>query len=300
MEYPIIIRATDEVNFEMINNQLTSNANTGESEYSLFEHLKNKNLPVYKNQLINHFTPDILVYDKKIKLLIDIEIDEPYSKSGIPRHYIGFSSDQEKNLFFEKNGIHIIRFSERQVVSNLNICYLIVDLFIKSMKEPKYETTLKHWCRRISEPRWTKEYSKLLLQNKARDVYPFNIIFENDSINIIKIGKPINFFTDPVLSELSTDDTIEIPTLVNRIKNLSTGELGFSYYGIPFTNSEYNGRSQEITKVRFVLKDNFEYPYFEKYFFERIIFNDHDSECVPFMIVKTGQNHNSNYVILIK
>jgi very-short-patch-repair endonuclease len=300
MEFPIIIRATQEARSELFDKHLSSKTNIGESEYELFEHLQNKKLPVFTNPFINPYTPDILILDKNMKLLIDIEIDEPYSKSGKPTHYIGNEFDNKRNLFFNKNGIHIIRFSEKQVVSNVNICYLIIDLFIKSLKDSKTESTLKLYCKKISEPKWTKKHSEFLCQNRARDIYPFDIIFENESKNIYKIDKPVNFFIDPVLRELSTDNIIEIPTLINRIKNRSTDEVGFSYYGLHFSNSEYNGNSQEITKVRLVLKDGFEYPYFEKHFLERIFFNDKSYECMPFMIVKSGPNHNSRDIKLLK
>lgn len=300
MEYPIIIRATQEPRSELFDKHLGSEPNKGESEDEFFKYLKNKNLPVFINQFINPYAPDILFLDKKLMLLIDIEIDEPYSKSGVLTHYFGNEFDNKRNLFLSKIGIHIIRFSEKQVICFVNVCCLIIDLFIKSLKEPKYEFTLEFWRKKISEPQWTKKKSELLFHNKARDLYPFDIIFEKESKNILKIDKPMNHFTDKVLREISINDIIEIPILINRIKNQSTNEVGFSYYGLHFSNSEYAVCKQENTTVRLVMKCDFEYPFFEKHFSERILFNDKSYECMPFIIVKSGPNNYSRDVKFIQ
>jgi len=300
MEFPIIIRATKEPRSEMFLKSLSSKANKGESEYELFEFLQNKKVPVFANQFINPYNPDILIIDKNLKLLIDIEIDEPYSKSGKPTHFIGNDFDIKRNLFLNEKGVHIIRFSEKQIFTNLNLCYLIIDLFIKSLKDHKNESALKYWCKEISEPQWTKKQSELLCQNRARDIYPFDIIFAKEPIHKIMIDIPVDFYINPILKVLSTDDIIEIPTLVNRIKNHSTEEICYSYYGLHFSNSEYNGNCQELTTVRIVNKDSFEYPYFDKYFRNRIQFNDKSYECIPFIIIKSGTNDDSRDIKLIE
>ncbi|OFY71466.1 MAG: hypothetical protein A2Y71_02565 [Bacteroidetes bacterium RBG_13_42_15] len=301
MEYPIIIRAILEPSIDLFAKNLSSKANTGDNEYAIFEILKDKKLPVYTNHYIKPYNPDIVVLDKNNRLIIDIEIDEPYSNSGDPTHYLGNNHDTKRNSFFYEKGIHIIRFSEKQVVNHANICYLIIDLFIKSLNDSKCESTLKHWCKKISEPQWTKEYSKLLGQNKSRKQYPFDIVFSKEDIHIKKIINPLDYFITPVLKELSTDDKIEIPTIINHIKNHSTGEVGFSYFGLHFSNSEYSGESTELTKeVRKVFKESIEYPFFEKYFLERIQFIDNENVCLPIIIVKEGHNHSSYVLELLK
>jgi very-short-patch-repair endonuclease len=300
MEFPIIIRAIQEPRLEMFDRYLGHKVNKGESEYDLFEYLRNKKLPVFANQFINPYFPDILILNKKQKFLIDIELDEPYSKLGKPTHYIGNDLDNKRNRFLNDKGVHIIRFSEKQVISNVNLCYLIIDLFIKSLKDLQNESTLLYWCNKISEPQWTRKQSELLCQNRAREIYPFDIIFEEEPIHKIKIDKPMEYLIDPVLKVLSTDDIIEIPTLINRIKNNLTKEIGFSYYGLHFSNSEYNGNCQELTKVRIVQKDSYDFPFFEKYFHERILFRDKNYECIPFMIIKSGPNHDSCDIKLLK
>lgn len=300
MHFPKIIIATKEPELKMFEKYPSPPRKKGESEYLLFEHLQKRKLPVFQNLYLNPYSLDILFMEKKNKLIIDIEIDEPYEKElGKPVHYIENDLDYIRDKFMIEKGINVIRFSEKQVISNINICYLIIDYFIKSLTDFKNESALKHWCNKISEPKWSKNQSELLFQNRARDIYPFDIIFESTPVHKIKINKPINFFTDPVLKVLSTDDIIEIPTLINRIINHSTKEVGFSYYGLHFSNSEYHGNCQELTKVRIIKKDSLEYPFFEKYIRERIQFIDKNYDCIPFMIIKSGPNHDSNDIKLI-
>jgi len=51
------------------------------------------------------YYPDICYTDKKSNLCIDIEIDEPYSLSGEPTHYIESDNDLNRNnKFLSKDG----------------------------------------------------------------------------------------------------------------------------------------------------------------------------------------------------
>jgi very-short-patch-repair endonuclease len=301
MEYPIIIRAKKEPPLDLFAKDLSSKANKGENENIIFDLLKENKLPVYSNHFINPYHPDIVIIDKENKLLIDIEIDEPYSYDGELTHYFENECDSERNLYFHEKGIHIIRFSERQVVNHPKSCFRIIDLFIKSLTDPKQELTLKNSCKRISEPRWTKELSNLLHQNKSRRQYPYDIIFPKKDINIKKIDKSIDYFINPVLKEISEDDMLVLPAIVNRVKNYSTGEIGFSYFGLRYSNSDYVGLCTELSnEVSIVLEYSDEYPFFEKYFLERIRFLDNDNVCLPIIIIKKGPNRDSFVIELLK
>ena len=85
-------------------------------EYKLSQYFKNL---LIRNVQKNNYKPDyILVSDNK-DVIIDIEVDEPYSfKESKPIHFIG--KDDERDSFFIKEGWDIIRFSESQVVNHPN------------------------------------------------------------------------------------------------------------------------------------------------------------------------------------
>lgn len=66
------------------------------------------------------YEPDIVLFDKKINLYIDIEIDEPYDGYyRYPTHYIDFEDESKhdyiRDLFFTESGWIVIRFTEKQV-----------------------------------------------------------------------------------------------------------------------------------------------------------------------------------------
>jgi len=49
-----------------------------------------------------------------------------------------------------------------------------------------------------------------------------------------------------------------------------------------------------------VFKECIEYPFFEKYFLERILFIDNENVCLPIIIVKEGHNHSSYVLEFLK
>lgn len=66
------------------------------------------------------YEPDIVLFDKCLKLYIDIEIDEPYDGYyRYPTHYINpedeVKQDNIRDLFFTESGWIVIRFTEKQV-----------------------------------------------------------------------------------------------------------------------------------------------------------------------------------------
>ena len=66
------------------------------------------------------YEPDIVLFDKRLNLYIDIEIDEPYDGYfRYPTHCIRDEEDQKqddiRDLFFTESGWIVIRFTEKQV-----------------------------------------------------------------------------------------------------------------------------------------------------------------------------------------
>ena len=103
-----------------------SKARRGAAEAAFWEHL-NHHFPdkvhVGKALTIPNFahpyTPDLAYIDPIANLYIDIEIDEPYTKTrnGYKlKHYQGSRSDQRRDRFFLDRGWVVIQLSEEQVV----------------------------------------------------------------------------------------------------------------------------------------------------------------------------------------
>lgn len=69
-----------------------------------------------------HYTPDFAYIDRYSNLYIDIEVDEPYNRSGAPIHYVGLTKQQVRDGHFLHRGWLVIRFSEEQVVCHAQSC----------------------------------------------------------------------------------------------------------------------------------------------------------------------------------
>jgi hypothetical protein len=84
----------------------------------IFEY--NKNFDEYDFSYLNYeslksnnaYVPDFIFIHKKSKLVIDIEIDEPYHMSTIT-HYLSNLHDIKRNTYFSERGLVTIRFSRR-------------------------------------------------------------------------------------------------------------------------------------------------------------------------------------------
>lgn len=71
----------------------------------------------------HRYEPDLVYRDANI--CVDIEIDEPYSGSGHPTHFLkedGTNVDAVRNQHFVGAGWHVIRFSEQQMFCHTKSC----------------------------------------------------------------------------------------------------------------------------------------------------------------------------------
>lgn len=115
------------------------------------------------------YYPDIFI---KIKVgsntaYIDIEIDEPYSLSLEPIHYIG--SDNLRNNCFKKNNWIVVRFAEEQIVSFPDECselILSITTYLNSGGTEKISD-----CKNIKIPQWTLNESRQMMRNNYRYSY---------------------------------------------------------------------------------------------------------------------------------
>ena len=122
------------------------------------------------NILGNHldsYYPDFTFVCKKTGLHIDVEIDEPYTlKDKKPIHYIG-SNDNKRNKFFLEQNWCVIRFSEKQIVQQPELCIELIKSFLSAIhnKSENYEINLK------KDKRWNYEEALVMSYNDSRNIY---------------------------------------------------------------------------------------------------------------------------------
>lgn len=111
--------------------------------------------------------PDFIYHDKEKKILIDIEVDEPYAFPEMePIHYL--DKDIDRNQYFRENNWFIIRFAEEQVITKPILCAEVISNLIKGIETLQLDTinssvpTIK---------KWTYEEAILMAKDEYRKVY---------------------------------------------------------------------------------------------------------------------------------
>ncbi|QZK99442.1 hypothetical protein K5L04_06810 [Flavobacterium psychrophilum] len=104
---------------------------------------------------LNSFSyyPDFVFICENTSLHIDIEIDETYSLiDKTPIHYIDSNDDERNDCFIENNWI-VVRFSESQILNNVDNCIKTIESIVNSINNKSLSIN-------ISVPkasRWTYE-----------------------------------------------------------------------------------------------------------------------------------------------
>lgn len=147
-----------------------------------------------EDEIISHYYyPDIIVMDEESKVIIDVEIDEPYSNSnGQPTHFINirskrnsevWCSDHTRDDFFASIGIWTVRLAEEQVALYPDKCVELLKSIINSWKTTplgKVDITLP-----LLE-RWTHDDAIVLSKQGHRQTYSWQLT--DTKPNKIKFG----------------------------------------------------------------------------------------------------------------
>ena len=118
------------------------------------------------------YEPDIVIFDKKRNLYIDIEIDEPYD--GYYRYATHnyrakdtFKQDNIRDLFFTESGWIVIRFTERQIELQPHECLRYIRQVINSI----CKNSLAQNINIEYEEQWNENQSIQWQKNKYRENY---------------------------------------------------------------------------------------------------------------------------------
>ena len=127
---------------------------------------------VHIDTTISGYYPDIMVSTQN-GVFIDIEIDEPYEMTSRKEiHYIG-CDDEERNARIAKKGWMIIRFSEKQVMTNCFSCTKMVRNLVNIIDEGDLQAVddLITITETIKDKRWRKEDARMMSINNYRRTY---------------------------------------------------------------------------------------------------------------------------------
>ncbi len=170
-----------------VNNRLKSNeksiANPGKSESFFLNHLRQ-----HFGNSVNFgcaYWPDGFTYpySSDIELIlsnglgIQIEIDEPYycdreKNKKIPHHCCDKDRDMNRDRYFIECGWIVIRFSERQVVTDpQGCCGVIAAEVLKLTQDRSWSSTAKKGKTLRLDPQWSWQDAQKMADRQARIPY---------------------------------------------------------------------------------------------------------------------------------
>lgn len=135
------------------------------------------------------YEPDIVLFDKKLNLYIDIEIDEPYDGYyRYPTHFINpedeSKQDNVRDLFFTESGWIVMRFTEKQVHCETNHCIE----YIKSILNTLYNRSFAIDSFIQKERQWDYnlciQWQKIYYREKYLGIERFHKQYSNLEIEI--------------------------------------------------------------------------------------------------------------------
>lgn len=214
------------------------------------------------------YEPDIVLFDKKRNLYIDIEIDEPYDGYyRYPTHCIKLGKLEEeqnvfkeeikqddiRDLFFTESGWIVIRFTEKQVHLQSNECIDFVRNVVNSICNFNYSTTPN--CN--IENQW----------NENQCIQWQKINYREKYLGIDKFRKQYNFKE----IEIDIKDNESIENIINRTKkynfNAVDSEIAFDKETHKYINSKDETGNAEFISVTTLIERFFPFDlkrYIEK------------------------------------
>ena len=154
------------------------------------------------------YEPDIVLFDKSLNLYIDIEIDEPYDGYyRYPTHYVNpedeINQDNIRDLFFTESGWVVIRFTEKQVHSQVNEC---ID-HIKNVLNSIYNRAFTNDVKCEMEHQW--DYNQCIQWQK--------FYYREKYLGIDSFQKQHSFKK----IEIDTDENESIESIIQRTKKFN-------------------------------------------------------------------------------
>ena len=149
---------------------------------------------------LNFYYPDLLLVDNVSNLIIDIEIDEPYTYVGTdckpkPLHYLDFDvelgdcNDTGRDEFFTGTDILVVRFAEEQIVNYADDCLDLIKRIIDRVKTYDGHKPIdfpralfRDWKDAMYVDRWTADKAMEMAVLKFREKYLHRELCKNVEI----------------------------------------------------------------------------------------------------------------------
>lgn len=180
-------------------------------EEVVFYELLNKNISLkfklYQKVILDSigYYPDISYIDKRSNTFIDIEIDEPYSRSGELTHYIESRKDSFRDKKFIQNGWNVLRFSENQVLDHPNECVNVVIFFIDQLKNNS-PIDFSYRFNHLIQNGWTMAESQYFKERFIRDYYNHKVYdIQQNQIKVLATFPTRKSFIEAVITKFLHD-----------------------------------------------------------------------------------------------
>ena len=183
------------------------------------------------------YEPDIVLFDKKLNLYIDVEIDEPYDGYyRYPTHYINpeeeVKQDNVRDLFFAESGWIVIRFTEKQVHCEAYACIDYIKNVLHSLYNRAFDNNVN--CEKESQWDYNQciQWQKIYYREKYLGIERFQKQYSNKEI------------------EIDTAESESIERVIQRTKKLTFSDwnisLGFDEKSHVYAKDE-TGNSEYIS-----------------------------------------------------
>ncbi len=183
------------------------------------------------------YEPDIVLFDKRLNLYIDIEIDEPYDGYyRYPTHCLNpedeIKQDNIRDLFFTESGWIVIRFTEKQVHCEPYACIDYIKNVLNSLFNRAYVNNVN--CEKESQ--W--DYNQCIQWQK--------IYYREKYLGIERFQKQYSYKE----IEIDTTESESIESVIQRTKKLTFSDwstsLGFDEKSHTYAKDE-TGNSEYIS-----------------------------------------------------
>jgi hypothetical protein len=155
----------------------------GRSEKIFFNYLlKHFGEDIKKDKVIEIFRsgtayiPDFIFEHSQSNLVIDIEIDEPYSLSNNePIHFYNNENDKKRNYYYVNKNWIVVRFSEKQIINTpQSCCKEIAKVILDLTGDDSYYLQLIHSTELNTQKKWSYEEAEIMAQINQREQFKNN------------------------------------------------------------------------------------------------------------------------------
>lgn len=180
-QYPIILEPSSRATIVMPNKKSGGKIKKqGPSELVFFSRIMRLGFDEIREDICvniggHNYEPDFAYINKEKGVYVDIEIDEPYSASGQPTHYIevsGIPKDAERNSRFQNAGWYVVRLTEEQVFCHTKESLKVI---LNILKDAGAIDSVPSEYVDVSDlpviAQWTKEQSYKMYREGFRQTY---------------------------------------------------------------------------------------------------------------------------------